>query len=303
MRGTQLDPPPRDMHVQAGSPSGLAWLQGVINEKRMHVAVGKRIEQRTPTQPSPQHSLHRLSEQPVQPVQHRRRPHISQQWARKDRTLHLRPEMPNSLETCATFPRPTCSRAVVGYSLGAAEGDTVGELPLMAAGRSWCACAVRSAAEAGSAPSTETPPQLCGIFTDQELDAVVVPVGTDTHTHPSPRSHTPPLHLPLVAHCVSLAVSCAVRMLRIATPFHSATHLKGAIAPVVAELQLPQPAAGSPAHGERPPRAHLLLPVHGRRRAARACALPSRRTVRLCSSQCPKRVRDGGREAPCALSA
>ena len=42
MRGTQLDPPPRDMHVQAGSPSGLAWLQGVINEKRMHVAVGKR---------------------------------------------------------------------------------------------------------------------------------------------------------------------------------------------------------------------------------------------------------------------
>jgi hypothetical protein len=140
----------------------------------------------------------------------------------------------------------------VGDSLGAAEGDTVGELPLMAAGRSWCACAVRSAAEAGSAPSTETPPQLCGIFTDQELDAVLVPVGTGTHTHPSPRACTPPLHLPLVAHCVSLAVSCAVRMLPIAIPFHSATHLKGAIAPVVAELQLPQPAVGSSAAGERP---------------------------------------------------
>lgn len=55
MRGTQLDPPPRDMHVQAGSPSGLAWLQGVINEKRMHVAVGKRIEQRTRAYPCNPH--------------------------------------------------------------------------------------------------------------------------------------------------------------------------------------------------------------------------------------------------------
>jgi hypothetical protein len=101
MRGTQLDPPPRDMHVQAGSPSGLAWLQGVINEKRMHVAVGKRIEQRTRAYPCNPHPSTRSTASRSSRCT-RRRPHISQQWARKDSTLHLRPEMPNLEETCAT---------------------------------------------------------------------------------------------------------------------------------------------------------------------------------------------------------
>ena len=40
--------------VLAGSPSGLLWLQGLLNNVRMHVAVQKRLEQRTPSRVSHQ---------------------------------------------------------------------------------------------------------------------------------------------------------------------------------------------------------------------------------------------------------
>jgi hypothetical protein len=38
--------------VLAGSPTGLLWLQGLLNNVRMHVAVQKRLEQRTPSRVS-----------------------------------------------------------------------------------------------------------------------------------------------------------------------------------------------------------------------------------------------------------